>query len=47
VECPSLRNSAALVLIGVYGKTAHVLITRTGEKLTDEEREALMRLAIV
>jgi anti-sigma regulatory factor (Ser/Thr protein kinase) len=29
-----------------YGKTAHVVITRTGEKLTDDERAALMRLAI-
>jgi anti-sigma regulatory factor (Ser/Thr protein kinase) len=32
---------------GVYGKTAHVVITRTGEELTSEERDALMRLAIV
>lgn len=34
-------------VVGVYGKTAHVVITRTGEKLTDEERDALLRLAIV
>jgi Histidine kinase-like ATPase domain len=32
---------------GVYGKTAHVVIPRTGEELTDEDRAALMRLAIV
>jgi anti-sigma regulatory factor (Ser/Thr protein kinase) len=31
---------------GVYGKTAHAVITRTGEKLTDEERHALRRLTI-
>ncbi|GAA4483690.1 hypothetical protein GCM10023191_005700 [Actinoallomurus oryzae] len=30
-----------------HGKTAHAVITRTGEKLTDEEREALIRLQIV
>ena len=30
-----------------HGKTAHAVIPRTGEKLTDVEREALMRLAIV
>jgi anti-sigma regulatory factor (Ser/Thr protein kinase) len=29
-----------------HGKTAHAVIMRTGEKLTDEERAALMRLAI-
>lgn len=34
-------------VVGVYGKTAHVVITRTGEKLTDEERDALVRLALV
>lgn len=34
-------------VVGVYGKTSHVVITRTGEKLTDEERDALIRLAIV
>ncbi|MGH3379527.1 MAG: ATP-binding protein [Actinoallomurus sp.] len=34
-------------VVGVYGKTAHVVITRAGEKLTDEERDALTRLAIV
>ncbi|MGI5224014.1 ATP-binding protein [Actinoallomurus sp. CA-142502] len=32
---------------GVYGKTAHAVIPRTGETLTDNERGALMRLAIV
>ncbi|MDN3358909.1 ATP-binding protein [Actinomadura sp. DC4] len=30
-----------------HGKTAHAVITRTDEKLTDDERDALMRLAIV
>lgn len=30
-----------------YGKTAHSVIMRTGEKLTDDERDALMRLAIL
>jgi hypothetical protein len=34
-------------VVGVCGKTAHVVITRTGETLTDGERDALMRLAIV
>jgi anti-sigma regulatory factor (Ser/Thr protein kinase) len=29
------------------GKTAHAVIMRTGEKLADDERDALMRLAIV
>lgn len=32
---------------GGYGKTAHVVITRTGVQLTDAERRALMRLAVV
>ena len=30
-----------------HGKTAHAVIMRTDEKLTDDERDALMRLAIV
>jgi anti-sigma regulatory factor (Ser/Thr protein kinase) len=30
-----------------HGKTAHAVIPRTGEKLTDGERDALIRLAIV
>jgi anti-sigma regulatory factor (Ser/Thr protein kinase) len=30
-----------------HGKTAHVVITRTGEKLTDCERDALTRLTAV
>ncbi|MFB9830955.1 ATP-binding protein [Actinoallomurus acaciae] len=34
-------------VVGVYGKTAHVVIPRTGERLTDKEREALLRLKIV
>lgn len=29
-----------------YGKTAHAVIVRTGERLTGEERDALMRLSI-
>jgi anti-sigma regulatory factor (Ser/Thr protein kinase) len=29
-----------------YGKTAHAVITRTGEKLTDDEHDALIRLTI-
>ena len=29
-----------------YGKTAHAVIMRTGEKLTDTEHDALMRLTI-
>jgi len=29
------------------GKTVHADIMRTGEELTDDERDALMRLAIV
>jgi signal transduction histidine kinase len=30
-----------------HGKTAHAVIMRADEKLTDDERDALMRLAIV
>lgn len=30
-----------------YGKSAHAVIVRTGEKLTDDERDALMRQSIV
>lgn len=30
-----------------HGKTAHAVIMHTDEKLTDDERDALMRLAIV
>lgn len=34
-------------VVGVYGKTAHAVIPRTGERLTDEEREAFVRLKLV
>lgn len=34
-------------VVGVYGKTAHAVIARTGERLTDKEREALLRLKLV
>jgi hypothetical protein len=30
-----------------HGKTAHAVIMRADEKLTDAERDALIRLAIV
>lgn len=32
---------------GMFGKTAHAVIPRTGERITDREREALVQLKLV
>lgn len=34
-------------VVGVYGKTAHAVIPRTGERLTDKERETFLQLRLV
>jgi hypothetical protein len=44
---PASASAGDDLALSGRGKTAHAVITRTDEKLTDDERDALMRLATV